>query len=216
MQPRRRGSSGPALRHARRLPDDRTRSTLRDGKLRAHVGHARPLREGLSINGLVRPVLPVENEANQKGGLLSCATSLAELSLTRLTQARQKAGVARIIKEPGMEPVNAPAIGVPLDDNRSHVVLENLARYAAESQKCILVAPDQRLDPFIVAEFDIGGPAQPSVAMNTFNLSPPRPTVVQSACIWWPGAVSKRTTGSETGAGTSPRRNCFRRVRPQS
>ncbi len=71
----------PRIEHARGSKTGRCERTW--------ATHAR-FWEGLSINGLVRPVLPVENEASQKGGLLSCATNLAELSLTVSTSARTR------------------------------------------------------------------------------------------------------------------------------
>ena len=42
---------------------------------------------------------------------------------------------------------------------------------------------DQGLNPFVVAELDVGWRLQPSVAMKSDSLSAPRPTVAQSACI---------------------------------
>ena len=82
-----------------------------------------------------------------------------------------------------MEAMHANPISVPLDNDCLHVVVEDLDRYTPKGQERGLVAADQRLDPLIVAELDIGLAAHPSVAMKSDSLSAPRPTVAQSACI---------------------------------
>ena len=58
-----------------------------------------------------------------------------------------------------MEAVSAATIAVPLQDNRSHIVVEHLVRHAAKGEKGVLVGLDQRLDPLVGDELDIGGPA---------------------------------------------------------
>jgi hypothetical protein len=106
---------------------------------------------------------------------------------------------------------------VALDDHRLHVVVQHLLRHAAERQERPLVAADRRLHALVVAELDVARPAprlHPRVAMNTFSLSAPRPTVAQSARICWPGSVSKRTIGGDGGIGARPPTNCFSHVSP--
>lgn len=78
-----------------------------------------------------------------------------------LTQSWQESRVPRIIEEPRMEAMHANPISVPLDNDCLHVVVEDLDRYTPKGQERGLVAADQRLDPLVVAELDIGLAAPP-------------------------------------------------------
>ncbi len=55
-----------------------------------------------------------------------------------------------------MEAVHAATVGVTLDHHRAHVVVEDLDGHATERQQRVLVASDQGLDAFVVAELHIG------------------------------------------------------------
>ena len=63
------------------------------------------------------------------------------------------------VEKAGMETVSTATIAVPLQHDGAHVVVQHLARRAAERQKGVLVRLDQRLDPLVGDELDIGGPA---------------------------------------------------------
>ena len=60
-----------------------------------------------------------------------------------------------------MEAMHALPIGVPLDNDSFHVVVEYLDRHAPKGQKRGLVTADQRLDPLVVAELYIRLAAPP-------------------------------------------------------
>ena len=81
------------------------------------------------------------------------------LGAVRPAQPRQEASMAGIVEQAGMETVPAGTIGVALQDHRLHVVEQHLARHAAKGRKCMLVAADERLDPFVGAKLHIGRPA---------------------------------------------------------
>ena len=49
------------------------------------------------------------------------------------------------VEKAGMEAVPAAAIAVPLQHDGAHIVVQHLARRAAERQKGVLVRLDQRL-----------------------------------------------------------------------
>src|SRR6185312_3393210 len=74
----------------------------------------------------------------------------------RLAQARQESGVAGVIEESSMEAMDAAPIGVPLDHDRAHIVVEHLNRDPAKRHQGVLMNPDQRLDALVVTELDIG------------------------------------------------------------
>jgi hypothetical protein len=113
-------------------------------------------------------------------------------------QTRHRTGMAGIVEEMGMKPVHAAAIRAPLQDDRLHVVVKDFARHTAQGVESPLVAVE--VSSFSSAQNrTIVARLQPSVAMNTFSWPLPLPTVAQSACIWRPGSVSKRTTGSGFG-----------------
>src|SRR6516164_6287263 len=78
-----------------------------------------------------------------------------------LTQSRQESCVPRIIEESRMEAMHAKPISVPLDNDSFHVVVEDLDRHAPKGEERGLVTADQRLDPLVVAELDIGLAAPP-------------------------------------------------------
>jgi hypothetical protein len=63
------------------------------------------------------------------------------------------------VEKPGMKAVSTAAVAVPLQHDSAHIVVQNLARGAAECQKGVLVRLDQRLNPLVGDELDIGGPA---------------------------------------------------------
>ena len=96
-----------------------------------------------------------------------------------------------------MKPVFARAIGIALDDDRRHVVVQTMARHALERGD---VQVPQRLEPLVVDELQR---ENPSTTTNAYQRSPSTRNSAQSTCICWPGAVSKRTTGSVfTGVNT--------------
>ena len=65
------------------------------------------------------------------------------------------------VEKPWMETVATATVAVPLQHDGARVVIKHLARRAAERQKSVLVRLDQRLDPLVGDELDIGGPAPP-------------------------------------------------------
>jgi hypothetical protein len=68
---------------------------------------------------------------------------------------------ARHLAAMRMKAVSAAAITVPLQHHRAHVVIQHLARRAAERQKGVLVRLNQRFDPLVADKLDISGPAPP-------------------------------------------------------
>ena len=118
-------------------------------------------------------------------------------------QPRQEARVPCIVKEARMDAMHVPAVGIALLHHSLDVVVEHLARNPAKGGEGVLVAADQRPEPLIVAELDVGRPA-PKVAISTDSCSEPRPIVAQSTCICTPGLVSNRATGSGFCAGRRP------------
>jgi hypothetical protein len=67
--------------------------------------------------------------------------------------------VAGEVEKAGMEAVSTATVAVPLDDDRAHIVVQHLARHAAKREERVLVRLDQRFDPLVGDELDIGGPA---------------------------------------------------------
>src|SRR4051812_19750048 len=68
---------------------------------------------------------------------------------------------------------------------------------------------DQRLNPLVGDELDIGGPA-PSQGGDEYREPVlPRRMTAQSTCICSPGRVSNRITGSTACCGRSDARNSF-------
>ena len=65
-----------------------------------------------------------------------------------------------IVEEDRIGGMHAAAEGVALQDHRLDVVIEHLARHAAKGGKRC-VAADQRLEPLIIAELHVRGPAPP-------------------------------------------------------
>src|SRR5512134_1721083 len=76
----------------------------------------------------------------------------------RRAQPGPEPAVAGEVEKAGMEAVSTATVAVPLDDG-AHIVVQHLVRDAAESEECILVRRDQRLDTLVGDELDIGGPA---------------------------------------------------------
>jgi hypothetical protein len=60
-----------------------------------------------------------------------------------------------------MEAMHAKPISVPLDNDSFHVVVEDLDGHAPKGEERALMTADQRLDPLVVAELDIGLAAPP-------------------------------------------------------
>src|SRR5512144_187472 len=77
----------------------------------------------------------------------------------RRAQPGPEAAVAGEVEKAGMEAVSTAAVAVPLDDDGARIVVQHLARHAAEGEEGILVRRDQRLDTLVGDELDIGGPA---------------------------------------------------------
>ena len=105
------------------------------------------------------------------------------------------------VEEAGVEAMSARSIGVPVDHHGFDVVVEHLARQAAERQEGPFVARDQRFDALVRHELHIGGPA-PAERCDEHRQTVPSPPDRRPIhlCICWPGVVSKRTTGSTTKA----------------
>src|SRR5215471_13182050 len=63
------------------------------------------------------------------------------------------------VEKARMEAMSATTIAVPLQDDRAHIVVEDLVRHPAEIEKRVLVRLDQGLDPLIGDKLDISGSA---------------------------------------------------------
>ena len=74
-----------------------------------------------------------------------------------------------------MEAVHAAPVGVALDHDRAHVVVEHFDGHAAEGQHRVLVASDQRLDTLIVTELDVGRAAPSERRDEHLELVAPTP-----------------------------------------
>lgn len=82
------------------------------------------------------------------------------LGPVRPAQAGNKAAVPREIEERWLEPMLARSIGIALEHDGFHVVVEDLVRHAAEEIERVLVARQQRLQSLVGDEFDVTGAAE--------------------------------------------------------
>jgi hypothetical protein len=81
------------------------------------------------------------------------------LGAIRLAQLDPEAAVLGEVKEAGVETVLAFAVHVALDDDRLHVVVQDLARHTAECSEGALMAADQCGHLHVADELDIAGTA---------------------------------------------------------
>jgi hypothetical protein len=81
------------------------------------------------------------------------------LRAIRCAQPGPETAVTGKVEKARMKAVSTPAVAVPLQHDRAHIVVEHLARHAAEGEERILMRLDQRFDPLVGDELDIGGPA---------------------------------------------------------
>ena len=79
----------------------------------------------------------------------------------RCAQPRLETTMPSKVEKSRMKAVVTAAIGVPLQDDRAHIVVQHLAWRPAERQKRVLVRLDQRFHPLIADKLDIGRPAPP-------------------------------------------------------
>jgi hypothetical protein len=77
----------------------------------------------------------------------------------RRTQPQPETAMPGKVEKARMEAVSTATIAVPLHDNRPHVVVQHLVRHPAKGEKRVIVRLDQRLDPLVGDELDIGGAA---------------------------------------------------------
>ena len=77
----------------------------------------------------------------------------------RRAQPRAETAVTGEVEKAGMKTVATATVAVPLQHDGAHIVIQHLARRAAERQKSVLVRLDQRLDPLVGDELDVGRPA---------------------------------------------------------
>jgi hypothetical protein len=79
-----------------------------------------------------------------------------------LAEPRPEAAVPGEVEEAGVEAVQPAPVAVPLGHDGAHVVVQHLARHAAEGEEGVLVTRQQRLQPLVGDELGVGraAPAQ--------------------------------------------------------
>lgn len=107
------------------------------------------------------------------------------------------------VKEGGVETALAFAVHVALNDDRLHVVVQDLARHTAECSEGVFMAADQRGHLYVADELDIAGTP---VARRGAECTQRRAALAeldQSTCNCSPISVSKRIIGATGNVGRS-------------
>ena len=114
-------------------------------------------------------------------------------------------GVTGVVQEARVVAVRAFAfaLDIALEHYGLHVVVQHLAHHASERREAALMAADQRRHLHVGDKLDVAHAAVAEGTQNAYGGRALLRNSTQSSCIWWPGAVSKRTTGSEGCAGLS-------------
>lgn len=78
----------------------------------------------------------------------------------RLAKLDHKAALPGVVEEPGAVAMLAVAIGIALEDNGLHIVVQDAPGHAAKRREGALVASDQRIDLHVADELHIAGPTR--------------------------------------------------------
>src|SRR4051794_27072994 len=138
---------------------------LAGGGMNALVGHLAQPTSHRDVGAFAVDREPLLGQAAGQGNIEAAAQIADEalhlalgLGPVRLTQPGRKAAMAGKIEKAGMEAVLPAPVAVALGNNRAHIVVEDLTRNPAKSQKGVLVGGNQRLDPLVADKLNISRP----------------------------------------------------------
>jgi hypothetical protein len=132
-----------------------------------------------------------------------------------LAEPRHEAVMVREVEEGPIVAVQARPVGIARGHHRMHIVVQHLARDAAEVLERSFVTGQQRLEPLVDDEFDVGRTA-PTQGRDEYrkSISSSAPNGGKSTRICRPGWVSNRIRGSGFASGRSAPRCSLRTVMP--